>query len=168
LVDRARALSYARAAFELAPDQPEALAQLEEASALARDWAPFVEAVSAQLAQFAPVAGAGAPGVAGARADDAAEGDAKDKKRRNRRGGRRRRRDTVDEQRELSLTPEPPAPSDPALRRLEMKLAQVCDKHLSRTDDAIALLHGMIARDPADDEAISYLEKLLRREGRRD
>ncbi|HTV24643.1 MAG TPA: hypothetical protein VMG12_38390, partial [Polyangiaceae bacterium] len=54
LVDRARALSYARAAFELSPDQPETLAQLEEASGLARDWTPFVEAVSAQLVLLAP------------------------------------------------------------------------------------------------------------------
>ncbi|HTV24521.1 MAG TPA: tetratricopeptide repeat protein [Polyangiaceae bacterium] len=54
------------------------------------------------------------------------------------------------------------------MRRLEMKLAQVYDEQLSRTDDAIALLNGVIARDPSDSEAVDYLERLLRREGRRD
>src|SRR5690606_23899567 len=80
LVDRTRALIYARAAFELSPEQPEALAQLEEASGLARDWKPFVEAVSAQLALLSP------PATAVSRSEEREAEDASGKKRRNRRG----------------------------------------------------------------------------------
>src|SRR5690606_6672840 len=117
--------SYARAAFELAPEQPETLAQLEEASGLARDWAPFVEAVSAQLSLLSP--------AAGGRADEREPEDASGKKRRNRRGKRRRK--DADDQREAALPSEPAPLFDPAVRRLEMKLAQVYDEQLSRTDD---------------------------------
>src|SRR3954466_12758818 len=49
LVDRGRALSYARAAFELAPERVETLAQLDDASRAARDYGPFVEVVGQQL-----------------------------------------------------------------------------------------------------------------------
>jgi tetratricopeptide (TPR) repeat protein len=160
LVDRARALSYARAAFDLSPDQPEMLAQLEEASLLARDWTPFVEALSAQLVLLAPSAASG-----GREEPEPLSEDAASKKRRSRR--KRRRKDTLDD-RDASLSSPAGPLFDPSLRRLEMKLAQVYDEHLARTDDAIAILNGVLARDPADAEATAFLERLLRREGRRD
>src|SRR5690606_18321585 len=154
-VVRSRALIYARAASELSPEQPEALAQLEEASGLARDWKPFVEAVSAQLALLSP------PATAVSRSEEREAEDASGKKRRNRRG-KRRRKDAVEDLRDTSLPPEPAPLFDPAVRRLEMKLAQFYDEQLSRTADSIALLNGVIARDPSDAEAVQYLEKLLR------
>ena len=54
------------------------------------------------------------------------------------------------------------------MRRLEVKLARVYDEHLGRTDDAVALLSGIVARDANDSEGVQLLERLLRREGRRD
>jgi tetratricopeptide (TPR) repeat protein len=166
LVDRARALSYARAAFELAPEQPEALTQLEEASGLARDWGPFVDAVSSQLSQLSQLAPAPAAAPVGSRAEEPEAGEDPAKKRRNRR--RRKRKDAVDDLRDVSLAPEATSLADPVVRRLELKLARVYDEHLGRTDDAVALLGGIVARDPNDTEALQLLESLLRREGRRD
>jgi tetratricopeptide (TPR) repeat protein len=163
LVDRARALSYARAAFELSPEQPEALAQLEEASLLARDWTPFVEAVSAQLAQLAQAA----PSLLVNGRDEREVEDPNSKRRRSRRR-RKPRKDALDELKDISLGSEATLVFDPVVRRLEMKLAQVYDEQLGRTDDAVGLLNGVVARDPADAEAITFLERLLRREGKRD
>ncbi|HWO10803.1 MAG TPA: hypothetical protein VNN80_15020, partial [Polyangiaceae bacterium] len=160
LVDRGRALSYARAAFELTPEQPETLTQLEEASALARDWAPFVEAVNAQLALLAPAASSAKAEEPEPPAEDAG------KKRRGRR--RRKRKDAVDDLRDVSLAADAPAPADPVVRRLELKLAEVYDLHLNRTNDSIVLLEGIVARDASDAEGVQLLERLLRREGRRD
>jgi tetratricopeptide (TPR) repeat protein len=157
LVDRGRALTYARAAFELSPEQPETLAQLEDASLLARDWTPFVEALSAQLVLLAP-------SPQGARAEEAPADEPGKKKRSRRRKGKRKDED----QRDLPLTSEAPQAYDPVLRRLEMKLAQVYDEQLTRTDEAIAILNAVVTRDPADTEAVQVLERLLRREGRRD
>ncbi|HVZ30776.1 MAG TPA: hypothetical protein VG963_00035, partial [Polyangiaceae bacterium] len=153
LVDRARALTYARAAFELAPEKPETLAQLEDASRAARDFGPFVEAVNAQLSA-----------LTGSADDDAAsEIDNKlDPKRRRR--GRRRNKRKDDDARDPALTDGQSA----AIRRLEMKLAQVYDEHLSQTDQAVTLLKGVLTRDPSDTEAAGILERLLRREGKRD
>jgi golgin subfamily B member 1 len=161
LIDRARALTYARAAFELSPDQPEALAQLEEASLLARDWTPFVEAVSAQLVLLAPSAAQSLREEREPLSEDPAS-----KKRRSRR--KRKRKDAIDDLKDVSLGIDAALQFDPTVRRLEMKLAQVYDEQLSRIDDAIALLDGVVTRDPADAEAVAFLERLLRREGRRD
>ncbi len=165
LIDRGRALTYARAAFELSPEQPETLAQLEEASAAARDWNPFVEALSAQLV----VLNAAAPLSAPTLDDREPVSELLDgKKRRPSRRRGRKRKEFVDDARDSAGSAEAVPVVAPSIRRLEMKLAQVYDQHLARTDDAVALLNVVIARDPRDTEAVQVLEALLRREGRRD
>lgn len=164
LVDRARSLSYARAAFELAPLDPKALTQLEEASLAARDFAPFVEAVSAQISALSQPPPAS---VVPSERESSAE-ETGGKKRRRRRSSKKRKDATSDEVR-ASVAPAGAAVSaDPRVRHLEMTLARVYDEQLSRTQDAIALLNGVLERDPSDSEAASVLERLLRREGRRD
>ena len=50
LSDKASALKYAKKSFELAPSEPSALAELEQWSKAASDWAPLIEAVEARLA----------------------------------------------------------------------------------------------------------------------
>src|SRR5690606_24103017 len=109
------------------------------------------------------------------------------KRRRGRR--RKKRKDLLDDLREvelggeltvqgeLALAPEveqaqveqvqveralPPG-TGAVVHRLEMKLAQVFDEHLGRTEDAIVLLQGVVARDPSDGEALALLERVLRR-----
>jgi tetratricopeptide (TPR) repeat protein len=53
-------------------------------------------------------------------------------------------------------------------RPLELVLAEVYTRELSRIDDAVALYKGLLDADPADEVAGSALEAILRREGRRD
>ncbi len=48
-------------------------------------------------------------------------------------------------------------------REVRARLAAVYDEHLSRPEDAIATLHDMIADQPDDMDALSGLERILRR-----
>ncbi len=171
LVDRGRALTYARAAFELDPESPATLAQLEDASRAARDWEPFVGAVSLQLGLGA--AGAGAE-VGGGSEEAGEAGAGAGKKRRKR---RRRRKEGSPAPADGGAAAAPVSSSSPpaapelsaaATRALEMKLAVVFDEHLGRPDDAAALLTGLVERDPTDADATAVLERWLRRDGKRD
>jgi tetratricopeptide (TPR) repeat protein len=168
LVDRAKALSHARAAYVLAPERPEALSKLEEASRAARDWTLFVEAVRARLETLRSASPPEAPQAAGEQMEPTEDKKAK------RRGGRRRRSKKDKETTQLEISTEarpaadPQEASDSALRDLELKLARVYDEHLTKTSESIALLRGILERDPLDEEAGSLLETLLRREGKRD
>jgi tetratricopeptide (TPR) repeat protein len=177
LVDRVKALQHARSAYVLAPERADALPRLEEASRSARDWSPFVEVVRARLEALRSATPAATPPdatqVEAAPAAEQAEPEADRKGKR--RGGRKNRRGKKDKdttQLEINTEARPVADaqeaSDAALRDLEIKLARVYDEHLTKTSESIALLRGILERDPHDEEAGSLLETLLRREGKRD
>ncbi|HEX4337856.1 MAG TPA: tetratricopeptide repeat protein [Polyangiaceae bacterium] len=53
-------------------------------------------------------------------------------------------------------------------RPLELVLAEVYTRELSRIDDAVELYKGLLDNDPTDDVAGPALDAILRREGRRD
>jgi len=166
LVDRARALGYARFAFELAPERAETLAQLDDASRAARDYGPFVETVSAQLVLLQSNLEEEPRDDGDSDASSAGTTRAGGKKRK---GGRRQKQKLkAEEEREAAAIAEAQAQLAASVRRLEMKLAQVYDEQLNRSDSSAVLLRGILNRDPSDTEAAEVLERLLRREGKRD
>ncbi|MEY2933939.1 MAG: hypothetical protein RL033_4688, partial [Pseudomonadota bacterium] len=160
LVDRGRALGYARAAFDLAPERPETLTQLDDASRAARDYGPFVETVAAQLVvlqqQLQP------------EEEGNFEPETGDKPKKRRGGRKQKQQRQAQEAREVAQVVAVQSQLSATVRRLEMKLALVYDEQLSRSDQSAALLRGVLQRDPSDVEAAEVLERLLRREGKVD
>jgi len=143
LSDRRAAASYARRAYDLAPDSPIALDILEESSRAAGTWESFVEAVEGRLKAL-PADGSSPP---------AAEPSKKKKKKK---GGE-----------EPAADARPSSGTD--LRRmLELKLARVLADELGRSDDAIVVYQRLLERDPRDADAAAQLDRILRLLDRRD
>jgi tetratricopeptide (TPR) repeat protein len=149
LSDRRAAASYARRAYELAPDSPVALDILEDASRAAGSWESFVEAVEARLStldnsQPPPVMPPEAPtGV--------------NKKKKKRKGA-----DDAPSQAQAA------PPANDLRRVLELKLARVLAEELARPDDAIKVYQALLERDASDTDAALALDKILRQLDRRD
>jgi tetratricopeptide (TPR) repeat protein len=154
LGDRKAAAGSARKAYELSPDSPLSVELLEDASRAAGAWDAFVDALEARLASFAETTEA-PPAVAAK--SEATPAPAKKKK------GKKKAEPTSDA---------PPAASKPAAegarRMLELKLSRVYAEELSRPDDAVKVYKQMLERDPADADAATELEAILRRHDRRD
>jgi tetratricopeptide (TPR) repeat protein len=151
LSDRRAAANYARRAYEIAPDSPEALSLLEQSSRAASSWDTFVQAIEERLKRMpeagsAPAAEPSSPQTSG--------------------GKKKKRKKTGDGESQPIATPESPAASQ--RRMLELKLARVYADELGRTDDAIAVYKGLLSRKSSDAEAASALEVLLKRLDRRD
>jgi tetratricopeptide (TPR) repeat protein len=139
LSDRKTAAEHARKAFDLAPENSEALELFEQACRAAGNWEPFVEALEARLA--------------GTAEQPAAEAGAK-------RGKKRKKgAEAVGEGGGLD---------DTGRRDLELKLARAYADELGRQDQAAATFRRLLERDPADAEAANALEAILRRDDRRD
>jgi tetratricopeptide (TPR) repeat protein len=143
LSDRRAAASYARRAYELAPDSPIALDILEESSRAASSWESFVEAVEGRLRAL-PAEGAAPPAA-----------EAQPKKKKKKKGGE-------------EPTEARPAPSSDLRRLLELKLARVLADELSRPEDAIVVYQRLLERDPRDADAVAQLDRLLRLLDRQD
>jgi tetratricopeptide (TPR) repeat protein len=148
LSDRRAAATYARRAYELAPDSPIALDILEESSRAAGSWESFVEAIEGRLQTL------DAAGPAPAFVPEAATTGGKKKKKK--RGG--------------DDTPAPsPTRSGSELRRtLELKLARVFAEELARPDDAVKTYQALLDRDPTDMDAALAQDRILRQLDRRD
>ncbi len=157
LGDRKAAAAYARKAYELAPDSPLSLEMLEDTSRAASAWEAFVDALEARLASVAAEVTEAPPAVA-AKAD-AAPPAKKGKK------GKKKAEPSAEAPVEA---PAKPAAADATRRLLELKLARVYADELGRTDDAVKVYKQMLERDPADVEAATELEGILRRNDRRD
>lgn len=146
LSDRKAAVAYARKAYELAPTNEATLSLLEETSRVAGNWDGFVQAIEGRLQS--PSA---APRPAGA--------------------GRRRGRAATESEEEAEpgegLASEL-SPSENEVRSLELKLAEICAGELSQTEKAISIYKRLLERNPADQEAATALEAILRREDKRD
>ena len=152
LSDRRAAASYARRAYELAPDSPVALDILEESSRAASSWESFVEAIEGRLKVLESVPPAAAAPAA------APDAQPSGKKKKKRKGGE-----------EPSTAVAAPAPQASDLRRaLELKLARVLAEELARPDDAIKVYAGLLDRDPTDSEAAQAQDRILRQLDRRD
>jgi tetratricopeptide (TPR) repeat protein len=156
LSDRRAAATYARRAYELAPDSPVALDILEDASRAAGSWESFVEAIEARLANMESSPGA-APAVATTVAE-APAGTAKKKKKKK--GG--------DESSQLQTSSPVAAPAGDLRRTLELKLARVFAEELARPDDAIRTYQTLLERDATDPDAALALDRILRQLDRRD
>ncbi|HEX2871348.1 MAG TPA: tetratricopeptide repeat protein [Polyangiaceae bacterium] len=156
LGDRKAAAGYARKAYELSPDSPLSLEMLEETSRAAGAWEAFVDVLEARLTTFASDTTEAPPAVA-PKAEAAPTGKKK-------KGKKSKPEATPD-----AGSDAPPKPSGDATRRmLELKLSRVYSEELSRTDDAVKVYKQMLERDPADAEAATELEAILRRHDRRD
>lgn len=148
LSDRAAAVGYARQAYELSPDDPETLELLESTCRDAGTWEPYVQALEFRLRAHRESK------------PPPPQAEPKGKKR----GGKSKK--------------ETPAASDRAapesslaaatVRHLEVKLAQVYDQQLGRTDDAVLTFRRLLKDQPGDVAAGEALENLLRREGKRE
>jgi golgin subfamily B member 1 len=149
LSDKKAAVVYARKAYDVAPERPEALALLEETAKSAGSWQPFVEAIEARLAT---------PEAAPAAVPAEDTGGKKKKKR-----GRGETATVPDGAAARSR-----ALADDARRSLELKLAKIYDLELARTDDALRTYKRLLEREPSDHEAAAALETILRREDRRE
>jgi golgin subfamily B member 1 len=155
LGDRKAAAGYARKAYELSPDSPLALEMLEETSRAAGAWESFVDVLEARLASVSAEVTEAPPAVV---AKDAAPPAKKGKK------GKKKA-----EPAEATAPDAAPKPAADATRRtLELKLARVYADELSRPDDAVKVYKHMLERDPADGDAATELEGILRRHDRRD
>lgn len=156
LGDRKAAAGYARKAYELSPDSPLSLELLEETSRAAGAWDSFVAVLEARLSTLASEATEAPPAVA-AKAEAAPSGGKKKK-------GKKKAEPTSDAPATESAKPA----GDASRRLLELKLARVYSEELSRTDDAVHVYKQMLERDPADADAATELEGILRRHDRRD
>jgi tetratricopeptide (TPR) repeat protein len=149
LSDRRAAASYARRAYELAPDSPVALDILEDASRAAGSWESFVDAIEARLATME---GAPAPAVMPPEAPTGVN-----KRKKKRKGA------------EEAPSQAQSAPPVSDLRRvLELKLARVFAEELARPEDAIRTYQSLLERDPTDTDAALALDRILRQLDRRD
>lgn len=146
LGDRRAAVRYARDAWELAPESDAALELFERSARDAGSWEGFTEALEQRLKSLPaapepalePAPEAGKKGKKGKKGKPAVEASA------------------------------PRAAADPQRRMLELKLAAVYADELGRVDDAIATYKRLLELEPADADAASQLEALLRRADRRD
>jgi len=152
LNDRKAAAQYARRAYELSPDSPAALDQLEESSRAAGTWETFVEAVEQRLG--ATEATASPPPVAPA--EQAPQ------------PGRRKKKKKGESAPEAAPPPAAGSLAGTQRRSLELRLARVFAEELARSEQAIATYKQMLERDPADAEVAAAMEAILRREDRRD
>ncbi|HXK16501.1 MAG TPA: hypothetical protein VNG33_01755, partial [Polyangiaceae bacterium] len=156
LGDRKAAAGYARKAYELSPDSPLSLELLEESSRAAGAWEAFVDVLEARLASVPSEVTETPPAVAPK--SDAPVTGKKGKK------GKKKAESSVDASSEAAGRPS----SDATRRMLELKLSRVYSEELSRPDDAVKVYKQMLERDPADVEAATELEGILRRHDRRD
>ena len=164
LSDRKAAATYARRAYELSPDNPRALQLLEETSRAAGAWDAFVAVLEARLTSVAAEQTESPPAVAPKAEATPAPAPAPKKGKR----GKKKTEQNVDSSIAASAEPLPKPPVDATRRLLELKLSRVYAEELSRTDDAVLVYKRMLERDPADAEAASELETILRRHDRRD
>jgi len=155
LSDRRAAASYARRAYELAPDSPVALDILEDASRAAGSWESFVEAIEARLASMES-----SPAAAPAAAASGGEAPAAGKKKKKKKGG--------DEPSQVQTSSPGAAPAGDLRRALELKLARVFAEELARPDDAIRTYQTLLERDATDQDAALALDRILRQLDRRD
>ncbi|MEN9578671.1 MAG: hypothetical protein RJA70_1680, partial [Pseudomonadota bacterium] len=149
LSDRSAAVGYAGQAYELAPDDPETLDLFEASCRDAGTWEPYVQALELRLLahrESTPPAGKEEP---------------KGKKRKENKG-KKKGPDT-----EQPVAPQAALPLS-TVRQLEVKLAQVYDQQLGRTDDAVQAFKRLLKEQPSDVAAGEALENLLRREGQRE
>jgi len=154
LNDRKTAAQYARRAYELAPESPAALDQLEESSRAAGTWEVFVEAVEQRL------------GATETTATPPTAASAEPAPQQGRRGKKKKKGESTPE-----AAPAPIAPGAvPGVERrlLELRVARVFAEELGRSEQAIATYKQMLQRDPADAEVAAAMEAILRREDRRD
>ena len=142
LSDRKAAVAYARRAYEIAPQSELATSMLEEAARAAVSWDQFVEALEARLSVLSS-----APAAAAAPA----------------KRGKKKKKAQDSEPSSADATA-----GNGERRSLELKLARVYAEALGRTEDAIGHYKRLLELDPADDDAASALEAILRREDRRD
>lgn len=168
LSDRRAAVGYARRAYEVAPAS--ALELLESTVRAAGAWDVLVECIQRRLEQGgtipppAPVAPAG---------DEASEGSARPKRRRRRRKGESDEGvdtgepEAADEAATAAMAPTS-GPGREERRRLHLRLAEVYADQLGRTDEAVQSYQRLLERDPTDEAAAGALERILRREDRRD
>ncbi|HEY3493962.1 MAG TPA: tetratricopeptide repeat protein, partial [Polyangiaceae bacterium] len=145
LADKRAAATYARRAYELAPDSPVALDILEESSRAAGTWESFVEAIEGRLKTLDASTPPPAP-----------EAQPTGKKKKKKRGGEEASAETR------------AAPATDVRRVLELKLARVYAEELARPDDAITVYRSLLERDPTDTEAATSLDRILRHLDRRD
>ncbi|MFO0565830.1 MAG: hypothetical protein U0263_09215, partial [Polyangiaceae bacterium] len=153
LTDKKAAAGYARRAYELAPESPEALALLEDTARAAQAHAELAQAFEARLVALASAAPA---------ADESAPAPEKGKKRGKKKG--REEAMTVPDTTSARVS----ALGDIERQALSLKLASLYAGELSRTDDAVRIYKGLLDRDPTDGDAASALETLLRANDRRD
>ncbi len=168
LSDRRAAAGHARRAYELAPTSPAALALFEETTRAAGAWETFVEVIEARLAAEPVAPPAAEPPAAEAAASEVSSGEKTTGKR------KRKKRGVAEPSQPLNPEPAPPPAAEPrrvdlaARRTIELMLARVYAEELGRSDDAVATYKRLLERDPADVEARTQLEAILRREDRRD
>ncbi len=143
LSDKKGAVEFARKAYELDPERPDALSLFEQACSAADSWEPFAQALEARLLLHR---------------DSVAPPP---------KGGRRRRRGKAPAQAAAAATGDD-ALTDNTVRRLELSLAHTYAERLERLQDAVTTYKRLLESHPEDLVAGSELETLLDRMGATD